>query len=65
MTDIPRTYNAKAYDSSPEGAAAWAAQAAASVRLSRCTHPQPEAYALGWERGVAAVARMFQSLAKR
>lgn len=63
--DIPRTYNAKQFDASPEGAAAWAAEAAAGVRLTRNTHQHPEAYALGWERGVRAVTRMFQSLAQR
>jgi hypothetical protein len=65
MTDIPRSYNSKNFDASPEGVAAWAAEAAASVRLTRNNHAFPEAYALGWERGVRAVTRMFQSLAKR
>lgn len=63
--DIPRTYNAKRYDTSPEAAAAWAAEAAAGVRLMRNTHPQSEVYALGWTRGVSAVTRMFLSLSKR
>lgn len=42
----------------------WASNLAAGVQLARTTHEHPEVYALGWRRGVEAVARAFRSLAR-